>query len=96
MSKVSEKEVLRLLEGRIEKLQKKIKKMESVLAILAEPDEQGKLRLKKGEKKLVKAAKQKLKKGLKKDEKSLKEEIHSAISEAPVVAKTEEMAEEHQ
>lgn len=66
MSKISEKDVVHLLQERLERLQNKIKKTEAVLATLSGGDE---TKLTKKERKVIKAAKADLKKNQKKKEK---------------------------
>ncbi|KAA8485348.1 hypothetical protein BDE36_2108 [Arcticibacter tournemirensis] len=70
MSKVTEKDVIRLLEERVEKLQNNIKKTEAALAVLTGSDESDKTKLKKKDRKIIKEAKEKIKKNLRKKEKT--------------------------
>ena len=75
MAKVSEQDVIRVLEERIATLENKIKVAQSALIALSGTDESSKPKLKKKERKMVKSVKTELKKtARKKDKAKLAEE----------------------
>lgn len=75
MSKITEKEVVQLLQERVEKLENKIKKIQTAIEVLAEPEDADKPKLHKKEKKLIRTAKSELKKERRKKDKGKKEHL---------------------